>query len=113
MPIKDARKLVGDSMIIGISAESVDDAIKAQDGGADYIGISPVFSTTTKNDIADPLGLDGVRAIAEVVQVPLVAIDGVGLANAIDVIHAGRVCGTLFFDNQHNQRLSKVILSTI
>ena len=89
MPIKDARRLVGDSMIIGISAESVDDALEAENAGANYIGISPVFSTTTKKDIATPLGLKGVRAIREAVQIPLVAIGGIGQENAVDVMNAG------------------------
>lgn len=89
MPIKDARKLVGASMIIGISAESVDDAVESENSGADYIGISPVFSTTTKKNIADPLGLEGVRAIRKAVQIPLVAIGGIDQQNAVDVIKAG------------------------
>lgn len=89
MPIQDARRLVGNSMVIGVSAESIDDAIEAEAGGADYIGISPVFTTTTKEDIATPLGLDGIRAIREVVRIPLVAIGGIGQDNAQDVMEAG------------------------
>lgn len=89
MPIKDARRLIGPSMAIGISAESVDDAVEAEDEGADYIGISPVFATATKKDIAIPLGLDGIRAIRKAVKIPLVAIGGIGLANAADVLKAG------------------------
>ena len=59
MYIGDARRLVGEKMIIGISAENLDDAIVAEQEGADYIGISPVFATDTKLDIAVPLGLEG------------------------------------------------------
>jgi len=89
MPLKDARRLVGPSMIIGISAESLEDAVEAEEEGADYIGLSPVFSTATKKDTAKPLGLDGVRSIRKAVKIPLVAIGGIGLDNAVEVIKAG------------------------
>lgn len=89
MHIADARRIVGRSMLIGISAECPDDAIRAEAQGADYVGISPVFATLTKTDTAPPLGLNGVRAIRAAVSIPLVGIGGVGSANAAQVIHAG------------------------
>ncbi len=89
MPIGDARKLLGKEIIIGISAESVDDAVSAEAEGADYVGISPVFSTTTKKDIAPPLGLEGIREIRRKVQLPLVAIGGIHRDNAAKVLQAG------------------------
>ena len=89
MPIADARRLVGATMIIGISAESVADAIRAEAAGADYIGISPVFTTPTKQDTALPLGLEGVRQIRAAVRLPLVAIGGIQQENAHAVIRAG------------------------
>ena len=87
--IADARRLVGNRMIIGISAESVADAIRAEAEGADYIGASPVFTTPTKTDTAPPLGLDGLRAIRRAVQLPLVAIGGIDADNAAQVLRAG------------------------
>lgn len=89
MPIVDARRLVGAAMIIGISAESVADAIRAEAAGADYIGISPVFTTPTKQDTALPLGLEGIRQIRAAVRLPLVAIGGIQQDNAHAVIRAG------------------------
>ena len=89
LPIADARRLVGNRMIIGISAESVADAIRAEAEGADYIGASPVFTTPTKTDTAPPLGLDGLRAIRRAVQLPLVAIGGIDADNASQVLRAG------------------------
>lgn len=89
MPIHDARRLVGPSMIIGISAESIADAIRAETEGADYIGISPVFATPTKADTAPPLGLEGIRQIRAAVSLPLVAIGGIQEENASAVIRAG------------------------
>ena len=89
LPIADARRLVGNRMIIGISAESVADAVRAEAEGADYIGASPVFTTPTKTDTASPLGLDGLRAIRRAVQLPLVAIGGINADNAAQVLRAG------------------------
>ncbi len=89
MPIADARRIVGRSMLIGISAECVDDALRAEAEGADYVGVSPVFATPTKTDTAPALGLSGVAAIRARVSLPLVGIGGIGPANAAEVIRAG------------------------
>ena len=89
LAIADARRLVGNRMIIGISAESVADAVRAEAEGADYIGASPVFTTPTKTDTAPPLGLDGLRAIRRAVRLPLVAIGGIDADNAAQVLRAG------------------------
>lgn len=89
MSLEDARSIVGDTMAIGISAESVEQAVSAERGGADYIGISPVFSTPTKNDTAPPLGLEGVHAIRHRVKIPLVGIGGINADNAADIVEAG------------------------
>lgn len=89
MPIGLARKIGGDSLIIGISAESIDDAVRAKREGADYIGISPVFATPTKTDTGPPLGLSGIKEIRRLVDCALVGIGGVNRANAASVIAAG------------------------
>lgn len=89
MSLADARKLVGTTMMIGISAESLADARRAEQDGADYIGISPVFSTPTKTDTAPPLGLDGIRSIRAAVSLPLVGIGGIHQENAAEVLLAG------------------------
>ena len=89
MPITMARKIAGSSLIIGISAESTDDALRAEQEGADYIGISPVFATPTKTDTAAPLGLAGVNKIRGLVDIPLVGIGGINQDNAASVIGAG------------------------
>jgi thiamine-phosphate pyrophosphorylase len=89
MHIGDARRLAGDKMIIGISAESIEDAIIAEQEGADYIGISPVYATKTKTDTRAPLGLDGIRRIRQAVRIPLVGIGGINRGNIRAVIGAG------------------------
>lgn len=89
MHLSDARRLVGERLVIGISAESVADAIRAEAEGADYIGVSPVFTTPTKMDTAPPLGLEGLREIRRAVSLPLVAIGSIRHDNAAEVLRAG------------------------
>ena len=89
MHLGDARRLVGEKMIIGISAENLNDAIVAEQEGADYIGISPVFSTDTKVDTAAPLGLEGISWIRRAVNLPLVGIGGINAGNVREIICAG------------------------
>ena len=76
MELTNVRKLVGEDMIIGVSAHTVEEAIKAQDGGADYIGIGAVFATSTKTDV-DVLSFETIRSICEAVDIPTVAIGGI------------------------------------
>ena len=89
IPLSAAKRIASGRLLIGISAESVEDAVRAEAGGADYIGVSPVFSTPTKTDTAPPLGLEGVRAIRKAVSIPIVGIGGLSLENAGQVIGSG------------------------
>ena len=89
MPLEMAKGILADSMIIGISAESLQDAIEAEKGGADYLGVSPIYATPTKTDTAPPLGLEGLLEIRKAVRLPLVAIGGLNRDNATDVIRNG------------------------
>ena len=89
MPLGLAKEILGDSMILGISAESLQDAIEAEKGGADYLGVSPIYTTPTKTDTAPPLGLKGLREIRKAVRLPLIGIGGLNLDNAGEVIRSG------------------------
>ena len=89
MPLDMARAIVQDSMIIGISAESFEDAVEAEKGGADYLGVSPIYATPTKTDTAPPLGLQGLRQIRAAVSIPLVGIGGLNRDNAAEAIRNG------------------------
>ena len=89
MPLGTAKRILGDSMIIGISAESLQDAVEAEKGGADYLGVSPIYATPTKTDTAPPLGLEGLREIRKAVRIPLVGIGGLNRDNAAEVIRSG------------------------
>ena len=86
---REARRLLGEKKIIGITVNTVDQAVEAASLGADYLGVSPIFATQTKPDAGEPAGLDLLREIRALVSLPLVAIGGITLDNAPDVIAAG------------------------
>jgi len=83
--VADARALVGDERIVGLSIETVD---QLDATGADYLGVGAVFTTPTKTD-AEAAGLDLVHAAAARVTIPWFAIGGIDLENAGDVVAAG------------------------
>jgi thiamine-phosphate pyrophosphorylase len=89
LPAPAVRSMVGKRMIMGISASTVAEAERAQTEGADYLGVGPVFTTPTKRDAVNPIGIDGMRAIVESVDVPVVAIGGINEDNVIQVLEAG------------------------
>jgi len=92
MPYNLARKLLGKKKVIGLTVHSVKDAIKAQKMGADYIGVSPIFATKTKGNAGKPAGVGLIKLIKKRVSIPIVAIGGINLANASEVIKAGADC---------------------
>lgn len=89
MPLAMARAIVDDRMIIGISVESLEDAVSAEAGGADYLGVSPIYQTPTKTDTAPALGVAGLRVIRQAVNLPLVGIGGLHQGNAAEIIRNG------------------------
>lgn len=89
LPLSMARGLAAGRLLVGVSCESVQDAVDAERDGADYVSVSPVFATPTKTDTAPALGLEGVRAVRRAVRVPVVAIGGIRATNAADVMRAG------------------------
>jgi thiamine-phosphate pyrophosphorylase len=76
-------------LVLGISATSVYEAIAGVEQSAAYIGAGPIWVTPTKPDAGSPIGLDGLAAICEAVEVPVVAIGGIDASNAGDCINAG------------------------
>ena len=88
LPVSNARRLAP-AKLIGASVNSLADLELAEQSGADYVGIGPVFATTTKSDVRSVLGLDGLREIAERATVPCVAIGGITPDSAPHAIRAG------------------------
>ena len=88
MQAKDVRRLIGDGKILGVSANTVEQAVKAQESGADYLGVGAVFSTSTKLD-ANDVSFETLRRICEAVTIPVVAIGGIGEANVLKLRGSG------------------------
>ena len=84
-----ARQIAPPGFIIGVSVGTVDEAIRGEQDGADYLAISPVFSTASKNDAGPGRGLDVLREIRRNVSVPVIAIGGINMDNVHEVIAAG------------------------
>lgn len=80
MAAGDVRALIGDKMILGVSAQTLGEALLAENSGADYLGVGAVFPTSTKAD-ADDVPLDTLREITSAVNIPVVAIGGITLEN--------------------------------
>ena len=95
LPLEEVRRLVGESFIIGVSTHSPEQACRAVQGGADYIGVGPVFSTKTKEDVVDPVGLPYVTFVARTLDIPFVAIGGIKEHNIAEVAAAGARCCAL------------------
>ena len=85
---RDIRALIGPDKILGISANTVETALAAQKAGADYIGVGAVFGTTTKKD-AKNLSVEQLRAICDAVDIPVVAIGGIGAENLLQLRGSG------------------------
>ncbi|MDI6889559.1 MAG: thiamine phosphate synthase [Thermodesulfovibrionales bacterium] len=88
LPLREARKIMGRDRIIGVSTHSLEQAIEAERGGADYIGFGPVFHTLTK-DAGEPKGTDMLREVKRQVNIPVVAIGGISLENIRSVLDTG------------------------
>ena len=91
MEALDVRAKLGPDKIIGVSAQTVEQALKAQEHGADYLGVGAVFPTGSKADAVE-VGPDRVRAICEAVDIPVIAIGGITKDNVIELKGSG-ICG--------------------
>jgi len=80
MPPGEVRKKIGADKILGVSAQTVEQAIQAEKDGADYLGVGAVFPTSTKDD-ADAVSLETLKAICNAVHIPVVAIGGINEVN--------------------------------
>lgn len=88
MEAGNVRALVGDDMLIGVSAQTVEQALAAEAAGADYLGVGAVFGTTTKLD-ANSVCHETVRKICAAVSIPVVAIGGINRTNLMELSGSG------------------------
>ncbi len=88
MPLAYARKILGPEFILGVSTSSIEQAMAAQENGADYIGFGPIFRTTTK-DAGRSIGLQPLKDVRAKLKLPIAAIGGINPDNAYSVLEAG------------------------
>lgn len=91
MEAGDVRALIGPDKILGVSAQTVEQAVLAEKRGADYLGVGAVFPTGSKDD-ADDVSLETLKAICEAVSIPVVAIGGITKENTPQLAGSG-ICG--------------------
>jgi thiamine-phosphate diphosphorylase len=89
MSAQEARNILGPNRIIGISADTPEQARMAEAAGADYVGTGPVYDTTTKADAGPGQGLSLVRTIKAATRIPVLGVGGINAGNARDVAVAG------------------------
>lgn len=89
IPVADARRITPPGFIIGVSTGTVEESVKAEADGADYIGLGPVFPTTSKDDAGPVCGLELLREVRASVRIPVVAIGGITMENASSVSECG------------------------
>lgn len=91
MEAGDVRKAIGPDKILGVSAQTVEQAILAEKKGADYLGVGAVFPTGSKDD-ADDVSHETLKAICEAVSIPVIAIGGISKDNVHELAGTG-ICG--------------------
>ena len=89
LPVSVARKMLARGAIVGVSTHDVDEAIRAETDGADYVGFGPLFATATKLTTRPPRGIAPLRAVAGRIAIPIYAIGGIRLDHLSDIIAAG------------------------
>jgi len=89
LPVSIVRKIIGQQKIIGATVHSVEEAIEAEKNTADYVAVSPIYFTGTKPDAQSPVGIKVLSDVKRAVSIPVVAIGGITIENAPDIIKAG------------------------
>jgi len=89
LPVAAARHVLGTAAVLGVTAREPRGAAEAVAAGASYLGVGPCHATATKAGLPDPIGPPGVRAVAEAVDVPVIAIGGVTAARVPALRAAG------------------------
>ena len=87
--VEKARRILGNDKIIGLTVHNVEEAIKAEKLGVNYIGLAPIFKTDTKEDSGIPCGIEMIEQVRKKVGLPIIAVGGIDKNNVVDVIKRG------------------------
>lgn len=98
LPVDEARRLLGKEALIGATCRTLADIEAAMAGGADHVGLGPIFATRTKDVAHAPLGLEAFATIARASPLPVVGIAGVSLSTIGEVAKAGAWCAAVAAD---------------
>lgn len=112
IPLSEARKLLGEEKIIGLSTHNVTEALEAKELSADYISFGPIFKTSTKKDAHSPRGLDSLSEVTGTLnkdKLPIVAIGGITKENVVQVLAAGASMTALISEILQASDISKVV----
>ena len=109
---RDIRSLIGPDKILGISAGTVEEAIAAENAGADYIGVGAVFCTSTKKN-ARNLSIEKLREISRAVSIPVVAIGGIHAGNLLELsgsgVHGVAVVSAIFAADNPGEATARLL----
>lgn len=89
LPAGAARSIIPPSMVLGVTARSLEHALEYEQAGATYLGVGAVYATGTKGNTGTPIGLDGLAGICREIKIPVVGIGGIDASRAGAVIEAG------------------------
>jgi len=89
LPVAAAREIAPPGFLLGASAETAELARAAQNDGADYVGVGPVYVTGSKADAGDAVGVERIAVVRDAVHIPVVGIGGITVENAPPVLAAG------------------------
>ena len=89
MPVQAVRRVVSAEFVLGVSCHSLQEALQAEEGGADYILLGPIFETPSKLPYGPPLGLDRLREVASRLRIPVLALGGMSAERAAACYEAG------------------------
>ena len=109
---RDIRAMIGSDKILGISAGTVEEAVAAEQAGADYIGVGAIFGTSTKKN-ARNITMDRLNEIVEAVEIPVVAIGGINATNISELAGSkvdGVAVGSAIFAAEHPGEATKELL---
>jgi len=115
IPVDAVRRMIRNKLLIGVSTHSVHEAVSAQDQGADFITLGPVFDTPSKRKYGKPLGTEVLKNAKDRLKIPLFAVGGIKLNNIKDVKNkvdgAALISGILSSDNifRETERYLKIL----
>lgn len=89
LPTSALRVVVGTDRLVGGTARTPDAARRAQEAGADYVGVGPVYATTSKTGLPEPIGPDMIRRVSGAVDIPVIAIAGITVERVPELLAAG------------------------